>query len=149
MATTINQRTRRAHRFGGGVSTLSPVSRVAYTVVVTAVGALLVRYLLLGMQRPDTRVSGLLMFLIGVWAVTALLTLPYVWRSSAEWQRDRLQAYRLQRELQASFDSRIPRHLAMARLQPACEVCGQDGTVLLSARTQCTACQRPWLARAS
>jgi len=149
MAASINGRTRRARRFGGGVSTLTLPSRLSFTAFFVAAGGVLVAFMLKALHRPDARVSGLLLFLIGTWAVLALLTLPYVWRSSAEWQRDRLHARRLQRELQAVLDPRIPRHLSMTGLQPACTVCGQVGLVLVPARVQCSACQRPWLARAS
>ena len=149
MSGSISRRTGRARRFSGGVSTVSLPTRLLFTAVLALLGAVIVDYLVKGIQRPDTRVSAFLVFLAGVWAVTALLTLPYVWQSSAEWQRDRLHARRLQRDLQAALDPRLPRHLQMTGLQPSCPVCGQDGVVLVPSKMQCTACQRPWLARAS
>lgn len=149
MSTTVSPRTGRARKYSGGVSTLSLPSRVAFTASMLVVGAVLVGVMLSTTHRPDTRISGFVLFLLGLWSIAALLVLPYVWRPSAEWQRDRYHGRQLERELRAAFDPRIPRHLSTQRTLPPCPVCGQDGVVLVPARMQCTACQRPWLARAS
>ena len=97
--------------------------------------------------RADNRVSTLVLFLLGLWALTMLLTLPHVWRPSAEWRRQQYESRRLERRLRAAFEPRAVRNLALRGLIPACGVCGQDGPVLVRARTQCSACQRPWVAR--
>jgi hypothetical protein len=138
-----------ARKFGAGVCTPSLLSRLTATVALLTVGAVLSLLMIPAVHRPDSRIAAFVLFLLGLWCLISLLSLPQVWRPSAEWRRQRYEARQLERRLRAAFAPRADRNQSLQALRAPCSVCGQDGPTLVRARAQCTACHRPWLARAS
>ncbi|HEY5033280.1 MAG TPA: hypothetical protein VIJ54_12435 [Actinomycetes bacterium] len=147
--TPVRPETRRTRKYGAGVSTLPLALRTLYTLALVAIGTALGLTMVKAMSLTDNRVATLVLFLIGLWGIVALLTLPHVWRPSAEWRRRQYEAHQLERRLAAAFEPRRARNANLRLLLPPCPVCGQDGPILVPSRTQCSACQRPWMARAA
>ena len=139
----------RAWKYSGSVSTPSLFMRLASTAALLALGALMSLLMIQALHRTDSRVGGFVVFLLGVWSLITLLALPQIWRPSAEWRRQRYEARRLERRLRASFEPSKQTDPLLQALRAACPVCGQQGPRDMSARTQCTACLRPWTARAA
>jgi len=139
--------TRPARKFGKGAQTPSLATRVALTAATLCLGAMLAARIAREAAYAHVQVPAVLTIALGGWLVGALVTLPYVWRPSQEWKRQRYQAHRLQRRLRAALEPDRDTNLAVLRAKHTpCPVCGQHGPVLSRARTICSACQRPWTA---
>lgn len=139
--------TRRASKFGGGVSSPPLVARIALTAATLAVGAMVVVRLVRETGEGHVQTAAFVFFLLGAWLVVAVLFLPHVWRASAEWRRDDYERQRLQRRLRTAMEPSRQPNLGVARGRSAyCPVCGQAGAFTTRSRTLCSACQRPWSA---
>jgi hypothetical protein len=140
---------KRSWKFGGGVSTPSLPTRVMLTACMLALGAMLVVKILREASYSQLPVTAFVFFLLGVWLLAAVVFVPYLWRPSREWRREKYESHRLERRLAAALGPNRLTDPVLARARAAyCPVCGQQGPPLVVSRTRCSACQRPWAARA-
>ncbi len=140
---------KRSWKFGGGVSTPALPTRVLLTACMLAVGALLVVAIVREAGLSALPVAAFVFFLLSVWLLAAVVFVPYLWRPSGEWRRDRYESYRLERRLAAALEPTRSTDPVLARAMAAyCPVCGQQGPTVVVSRTRCSSCQRPWAASA-